>query len=172
MHPETTGLFHALGPLEREALQTPAMDLEASLLKAIDDAGEIADSGDFAASMSSDHLAVVGVIKSLQASEMILVKASGHGTHTANLQACMAAGEAPACFRAAPASMHCALQSANPLTCAPPHPSSSTQDIDHFKWTLTEEAERCLAAGASPEAQVFAIVPAEGLPLAKLKVGR
>lgn len=65
------------------------MDLEGSLLKAIDDAGQIADSGDFAASMSSDHLAVVGVIKSLEASEMILVKASGHGTHTANAQACV-----------------------------------------------------------------------------------
>jgi len=44
-----------------------------------------------------------------------------------------------------------------------------SQDKDHFKWVLTEEAEGYLNNG-SPEAQVFNIVPPEGLPMAELKV--
>ncbi len=43
------------------------------------------------------------------------------------------------------------------------------QDIDHFRYALTEEASSYLSAG-SPEAQVFNIVPADGLPLPQLKV--
>jgi hypothetical protein len=45
------------------------------------------------------------------------------------------------------------------------------QDIEHFKWSLTDESQAYLTAG-SPEAQVFNAVPAEGLTLAELKVGR
>ena len=43
------------------------------------------------------------------------------------------------------------------------------QDIDHSRYVLTEEATSYLAAG-SPEAQVFNVVPEEGLPLPQLKV--
>lgn len=43
------------------------------------------------------------------------------------------------------------------------------QDIDHFRYALTEEANGYLAVG-SPEAQVFNVVPTDGLPLAQLKV--
>jgi hypothetical protein len=43
------------------------------------------------------------------------------------------------------------------------------QDIDHFKWALTEEALAYLRDG-SPEAQVFRVIPADGLPMADLKV--
>mmetsp|Transcript_40269 Transcript_40269/g.89432 ORF Transcript_40269/g.89432 Transcript_40269/m.89432 type:complete len:496 (+) Transcript_40269:146-1633(+) len=44
----------------------------------------------------------------------------------------------------------------------------TVQDIDHFKYSLTDEAVGYLSLG-SPEAQVFNLVPAEGLPLAALK---
>jgi hypothetical protein len=46
---------------------------------------------------------------------------------------------------------------------------STVQDIDHFRWVLTEEAQGYLQNG-SPEAQVFNAIPAEGLPMAQLKV--
>ncbi len=45
------------------------------------------------------------------------------------------------------------------------------QDIDHFRYVLTEESQGYLTAG-SPEAQVFNAVPAEGITLAELKVSR
>jgi phenylalanyl-tRNA synthetase alpha chain len=45
----------------------------------------------------------------------------------------------------------------------------TVQDIDHFRWVLTEEAQGYLQHG-SPEAQVFNAVPSEGLPMAQLKV--
>ncbi len=50
-----------------------------------------------------------------------------------------------------------------------PFPASWLQDIDHFRWALTEEAQSYADLG-SPEAQVFNIVPPEGLPMAQLKV--
>lgn len=50
--------------------------LESKVLTAINDDGQIADSGDFAAKHALDHLTLVGVIKSLAASEMILVTVS------------------------------------------------------------------------------------------------
>eukprot|EP00199_Chlamydomonas_sp_CCMP681_P000662 CAMPEP_0119107318 /NCGR_PEP_ID=MMETSP1180-20130426/9635_1 /TAXON_ID=3052 ORGANISM="Chlamydomonas cf sp, Strain CCMP681" /NCGR_SAMPLE_ID=MMETSP1180 /ASSEMBLY_ACC=CAM_ASM_000741 /LENGTH=494 /DNA_ID=CAMNT_0007092789 /DNA_START=101 /DNA_END=1585 /DNA_ORIENTATION=+ len=91
------------------------MDLEVAILKAVHDQGEMPDSGVWASSIHADHPAVVGMIKSLQASEMVEV-----------------------------------------------------QDIDHFKWALTEEAQGYLQAGA-PEAQVFNAVPAEGITMPALK---
>jgi hypothetical protein len=48
--------------------------IETALLKYIHDNGDCKDSGDFAKELGVDHLAVVGVIKSLQASEMILIE--------------------------------------------------------------------------------------------------
>ena len=48
--------------------------IEASVLQKINEADLIGDSGDFAAANAIDHLALVGVIKSLAASEMILVE--------------------------------------------------------------------------------------------------
>ena len=44
------------------------------------------------------------------------------------------------------------------------------QDIDHFRYKLTAEAEGYLGVG-SPEVQVFNAVPADGITLADLKVG-
>lgn len=49
--------------------------IESALLKTLHENGDIADSGDFAASIGADHLAVVGTIKSLLSSEMILSQA-------------------------------------------------------------------------------------------------
>jgi 3-hydroxyisobutyrate dehydrogenase-like beta-hydroxyacid dehydrogenase len=48
-------------------------DLEKKLLAAINDAGSI-ESMDFAGKQGVDHNAVVGVIKSLEAYDMIIVK--------------------------------------------------------------------------------------------------
>lgn len=44
------------------------------------------------------------------------------------------------------------------------------QDIDHSRIVLTAEAQGYLGKG-SPEAQVFAAVPPEGISLAEIKVG-
>ncbi len=49
-------------------------DLEGQLLQALNEKECIADSGDFAKSQGVDHMAVVGVIRSLQASEMIVAE--------------------------------------------------------------------------------------------------
>lgn len=54
--------------------QCSAMDLEVVILKTLGEHGEIADSGDLASSLHVEHLAVVGMIKSLQASEMVEVQ--------------------------------------------------------------------------------------------------
>ncbi|KXZ54325.1 hypothetical protein GPECTOR_5g409 [Gonium pectorale] len=91
-------------------------DLEASLLQALNAQECIADSGEFAKSAGVDHMVLVGTIRSLQASEMIVA-----------------------------------------------------EDIDHFRYALTEESQGYLTAG-SPEAQVFnAVTPGEGITLAELK---
>lgn len=92
-----------------------AADIEALLLKQVDRDGALADSGDFAAANGWDHNAVVGVIKSLEAAEMVV-----------------------------------------------------TKDIAHSKYVVRGDAEPYVAAG-SPEAQVFAAVPADGITLADLQ---
>lgn len=48
--------------------------IETALLKHVNDHGDCKDSGEFATALGVDHLAVVGVIKSLQASEMIVAQ--------------------------------------------------------------------------------------------------
>lgn len=48
-------------------------ELEAALLRAVD-AGALADSGEFAAAQGVDHQAVVGLLKSLLAAEMITMQ--------------------------------------------------------------------------------------------------
>ncbi|KIY98410.1 phenylalanyl-tRNA synthetase alphachain [Monoraphidium neglectum] len=90
-------------------------DIEGPLLQQLDRDGAIADSGDFAAANGWEHNAVVGVIKSLEAAEMVV-----------------------------------------------------TQDISHSKHVVRPDAEAYATAG-SPEAQVFAAVPPEGVTLAALK---
>jgi hypothetical protein len=47
-------------------------ELETALLKALNESGEIPDSGALAAALKVDHLQLVGTIKSLQSSEMIV----------------------------------------------------------------------------------------------------
>lgn len=51
-----------------------ADNIEQSLLQALAQNGSIADTGAFATQLGVDHLAVVGVMKSLQASEMIVAE--------------------------------------------------------------------------------------------------
>ena len=53
--------------------------------------------------------------------------------------------------------------------CGPAPPA--LQDIEHFRYTLTAEAQGYLGVG-SPEAQVFNAVPPEGITLADIKVGK
>jgi phenylalanyl-tRNA synthetase alpha chain len=90
-------------------------NLEKQLLESINNNGVVEDSMEFATSAQVDHGVVVGIIKSLMSSELILA-----------------------------------------------------EDIDHSKFVLTAEAQGYLDNG-SPEMQVFAAVPAEGIGLAQLK---
>mgnify|MGYP001807217653 CR=1 FL=1 len=63
---------------------------------------------------------------------------------------------------------HCPLPTVLMNTARPPA-HRPAQDIDHFRYALTEESQTYLTAG-SPEAQVFAAVGADGISLAELKV--
>jgi hypothetical protein len=49
-------------------------DIEQQLLQQLGQTGSIADTGPFADSLKVDHLAVVGVLKSLEAAEMITME--------------------------------------------------------------------------------------------------
>lgn len=52
-----------------------AADIEQALLQQLADSADgIPDSGDFATAVGQDHLKVVGIIKSLEAAEMITVE--------------------------------------------------------------------------------------------------
>jgi hypothetical protein len=51
-----------------------AAEIEAALLKQVHADGAIADSGEFAAANGWDHNAVVGVIKSVEAAEMVVTQ--------------------------------------------------------------------------------------------------
>lgn len=53
--------------------------IEAALLQALAEGGSIADSGDFASAQGQEHLKVVGVIKSLEAAEMVVVEVRASG---------------------------------------------------------------------------------------------
>ncbi|KAF8072572.1 Phenylalanine--tRNA ligase alpha subunit [Scenedesmus sp. PABB004] len=88
--------------------------IEAAVLARLAD-GEIGDTGDLAAALGVDHLRVVGVLKSLEAAEMIAM-----------------------------------------------------QDISHSRYVLTPEAESYLTDG-SPEVQLLAAIPQDGIALAELK---
>ncbi|WIA08468.1 hypothetical protein OEZ85_007905 [Tetradesmus obliquus] len=73
-----------------------AADIEQALLQQLADSadGSIPDSGDFATAVSQDHLKVVGVIKSLEAAEMITVEDISHSRFvlTSEAQAYLSAG--------------------------------------------------------------------------------
>ena len=49
-----------------------ADQIEANILQTLSTQESIADSGEYAASLGVDHMAVVGVVKSLGSSEMII----------------------------------------------------------------------------------------------------
>lgn len=53
-----------------------AVNLEESLLKTINEVGEVKDSGEWAQSLGVDHGTLVGTIKSLIAHEMIVAQVS------------------------------------------------------------------------------------------------
>ena len=66
-------------------------ELEQQLLQAVNDAGSIEDTGAFAEKLQVEHNAVVGVIKSLLAAEMIATQVRLCSRHRAR-----GAGTAPA----------------------------------------------------------------------------
>lgn len=66
--------WHA--PRPRQPLATMA-DLEGAILQALNASDVIEDSGDFAKQQGVEHMAVVGMIKSLQAADMILAAVGG-----------------------------------------------------------------------------------------------
>lgn len=133
--------------------------LETQLLAAIDAQGQLADSGEFAAAANVDHQVVVGLLKSLLASDMI----------TTEVRAAAGAPQRAACRRCRRRQPRC-RPVLTPLLHPPAAPGSVPQDIDHFRYKLTVEAEGYLGVG-SPEVQVFNAVPADGITLADLKVG-
>eukprot|EP00803_Ostreobium_quekettii_P011004 evm.model.scf_119EXC.22 EVM.evm.TU.scf_119EXC.22 scf_119EXC:133697-133849(-) len=47
-------------------------ELEASVLRALDQDGEIGDTADLAAKLGVDHMSLVGVMKSLESAEMVV----------------------------------------------------------------------------------------------------
>lgn len=49
-------------------------ELEGALLAALQTDGAIADTGEFAKHLGQEHNAVVGVVKSLEAAEMVVVE--------------------------------------------------------------------------------------------------
>jgi phenylalanyl-tRNA synthetase alpha chain len=51
-----------------------ADQLETALLQALNERGTVADSGDLAKELGVDHMQLVGTIRSLQASEMIVAE--------------------------------------------------------------------------------------------------
>lgn len=53
-------------------------DIEQLMLHALNESGELADSGEFATRIGADHNAVVGTIKSLLAAEMIVTTDIDH----------------------------------------------------------------------------------------------
>ena len=66
-------------------------------------------------------------------------------------------------------------QPSNPPSLSPnnPPPKKTQQDIPHTRVALTDEGRACVAAGRTPEFEVFAALPADdaapGVPLAELK---
>lgn len=60
-------------------------ELEAALLAAVD-AGQLADSGEWAAAQGVDHLALVGLLKSLIAADMITTEVRRAGVQRAGPQ--------------------------------------------------------------------------------------
>lgn len=142
-------------------------DTEQRLLQQLGEAGTIPDSGHMAEAVGVEHLALVGVLKSLEAAEMIATEV---GSKLTNL-----------------------LHQQQHVTCHMPHghfawqkkwyilngrPGSLAhsvrliflvQDVNHSRYVLTDEAAGYLGVG-SPEAQAFNSIPADGTTLAALKV--
>ena len=140
--------------IEKAVLQTLAQE-----------AGGVPDTGAFAEQHGFDHAAVVGVMKSLLMAEMLAVQVRVWRVAWSGRRG--VAASPPAAAAAALNTPH-----------SPPSTHTHTlhhhilQDIDHSRWALTDEARGYLDTG-SPEAQVFAAVPADGgiaLPALKVSV--
>lgn len=63
------------------------VDIENALLGAIADAGSLADTGDFAEKLGVDHLALVGVMKSLISDDYVVAKARTMGAEAGRARA-------------------------------------------------------------------------------------
>ncbi len=120
--------------------------VESLILQTVDKDGVINDSGEFASTSGYDHADVVGCIKSLQSYEMVIAEASV------------------------------------PIHALAPTPSSCSflidierdlhvQEVSHSRYVLLEEAIGYRDHG-SPEAQVHAAVPPEGIPMKDLPVSK
>ena len=133
-----------------------AEKLQGELLQAVARDGGVPDSGKLAAVMGVDHNTLVGAIKSLLAYDMIATEVR---------QPLFAAAVHQYAPSVALRSCQLVLMSAGSDTLA----FLYVQDIAHSRLKLTSEAEGYLQSG-SPEAQVFAAVPADGCPVTQLKV--
>lgn len=139
-----------------------AADIEAKLLQTVHADGCIADSGDFAKAIGvADHNVVVGVIKSLEAYEMLATEVGTRRRPPLGPLACLSAVLACAALLATPAS--------SPFLSAAPC-AVVLQDIQQSAYKLSAEGRMFLEQGAAPEVQVFDAVPATGgIALAAIK---
>lgn len=122
-----------------------AQEIETKILSRVNADGCIADSGEFAQALGVDHNVVVGVLKSLEAYEMIATEVSSIKSAVPSARICV------------PNPPFSLLRLPSPL-----------QDIKHSRYNLTEEARGYLGPG-TPEFQLFSAVPPAGAPLAELK---
>lgn len=76
-----------------------SLALETGLLRSINDDGQVADSGDYAAKLGLDHQLVVGMITSLGADGFIIVKASHVPASIFSTVAHMCGAECSCCSR-------------------------------------------------------------------------
>lgn len=137
------------------ATSTAPADLETRVLAALHSDGSIADSGDFANSIGQDHNILVGIIKSLEAYDMIVTQA--RKLLLFFLQIWPTQG----------ATISTLFLPSRPLTQILNH-STMLQDIQHSRYILTEEARGYLGVG-SPEAQVFNALELGPLTMGALK---
>ena len=127
--------------------------LERAVLSAVDAAGaSTVDTAELAERLGVDHTRVVGVVKSLEAYNLITAQARARALGPS----CRDPGRSRARRRPSPHLTH------------PCCHCTRAQTVEHSAWALTEEGAGYLEAG-TPEAAVFAAVPPEGVTLAQLK---
>ncbi len=117
-----------------------ASDLETRVLASVAELGQIEDTEEYCKQHAIDHNLLVGVLKSLQSSNMIIMKVWWWWVGV--------------------------FESKHPRTI----PKSHTQDIPRSKWVLTPEAKTYLDHGAAAENAFFNAIKQDGVPADEIRV--